>query len=381
MEKLQGILFSVPQDALAGPVLLFKTLADWTGDALAEAGIEQVVPADRAEAAAFSDAEIFAVSAQFPLLPAFCISSALEQHRADGTDLTVLADVDGAPAGLWLRPGLLQEQDLQARELSQLLCSLEARGLQKSVLCAEEGELFAVRNAHDLFLANEAARTAVIDRALSDGVLLFCDDGVILSPDARIAPGAQILPGTIIRGKSVIGAGAVIGPNTLIDNSSIGERSIINACQVFDSTVGSDTKIGPFTQLRPNSHIGNGVKIGDFVEIKNSTVGDQTAVAHLTYVGDSDVGRRVNFGCGTVTVNYDGKNKHRTEIGDWAFIGCNTNLIAPVKIGKNAFTAAGSTVTQDVPDDSLCVSRAREQRVIEGWVEKRLGRRRFEKQK
>jgi len=119
------------------------------------------------------------------------------------------------------------------------------------------------------------------------------------------------------------------------------------------------------------------VKIGDFVEVKNSQVGEKTAIAHLTYVGDSDVGARVNFGCGTVTVNYDGVNKHRTVIGDDCFIRCNTNLIAPVKLGDGVYTGAGTTVTQDVPPQALVIGRSR-QEVHEGWAEK-IRRRREEK--
>ncbi|MCR5166546.1 MAG: bifunctional UDP-N-acetylglucosamine diphosphorylase/glucosamine-1-phosphate N-acetyltransferase GlmU, partial [Oscillospiraceae bacterium] len=145
----------------------------------------------------------------------------------------------------------------------------------------------------------------------------------------------------------------------------------LNAVQAHDSRVGDNVKIGPFVQLRPGSVIGNGVKIGDFVEVKNSTIGDNTAVAHLTYVGDSDVGSGVNFGCGVVTVNYDGEKKFRTEIGDNAFIGCNTNLVAPVRVGNAAYTGAGSTITKDVPDGALAVERG-QTKIIEGFGTKRL---------
>ena len=130
-------------------------------------------------------------------------------------------------------------------------------------------------------------------------------------------------------------------------------------------------KAGPFVHIRPNSHLKNGVKIGDFVEVKNSTVGEQTAIAHLTYVGDSDVGKKVNFGCGTVTVNYDGLKKQRCVIGDNCFIGCNTNLVAPVTVGNHAFTAAGSTIGKDVPDGALGIERARQMNVP-SWGEKKL---------
>lgn len=135
----------------------------------------------------------------------------------------------------------------------------------------------------------------------------------------------------------------------------------------MESSVGSDTTVGPYAYVRPNSHIGSHVKVGDFVEVKNSTVDDGTKISHLTYVGDSDVGKNVNFGCGTVTVNYDGKNKFRTTIGNNAFIGCNTNLVAPVTVGDNSFIAAGSTITDEVPEDGFAIARQR-QTVKNGWI-------------
>ena len=130
--------------------------------------------------------------------------------------------------------------------------------------------------------------------------------------------------------------------------------------------------MGPYAYVRPNCVIADKVKVGDFVEVKNSTVGEGTKIAHLTYVGDSDVGSGVNFGCGTVTVNYDSKKKHRTTIKDGAFIGCNTNLVAPVTVGEGAYTAAGSTITEDVPGDALAIARSR-QTVKEKWRTKKYG--------
>ena len=169
--------------------------------------------------------------------------------------------------------------------------------------------------------------------------------------------GSEILAGTILRNGTVIGKGSKIGPNCIIDNCKIGDEVTLNNVQAYDSSIDAGVKIGPWVHIRPGSHIKSGVKIGDFVEIKNSTIGEQTAVAHLTYVGDSDVGRKVNFGCGTVTVNYDGIVKSRCTIGDNCFIGCNTNLVAPVKLGKAVYTAAGTTITKDVPDYALAIDR------------------------
>jgi len=158
----------------------------------------------------------------------------------------------------------------------------------------------------------------------------------------------------------VIGVNCTIGPNALLEQAVIGNGVTVNASQIYESSVGDKTNIGPFAYLRPHCQIGSDVKLGDFVEVKNSVVGDGTKVSHLTYIGDSDVGKRINFGCGTVTVNYDRAKKHRTTIGDDAFIGCNTNLIAPVTVGEGAYIAAGSTITDDVPSQALSIARARQ---------------------
>ena len=151
----------------------------------------------------------------------------------------------------------------------------------------------------------------------------------------------------------------------------MGDGVTLNSVQAYQSQIDDGAKIGPFVHIRPGSHIMARVKIGDFVEVKNSVIGEKTSVSHLTYVGDSDVGSNVNFGCGVVTVNYYGENKHRISIDDNAFIGCNTNLVAPVKIGKSAYTAAGTTVTKDVPDGALAIERG-PLNFKEGFGDKRL---------
>ena len=217
-----------------------------------------------------------------------------------------------------------------------------------------------------LYELNEIARKRVLYRLMDEGVGFISLDGIIVSPDVRIGIDTTILPNTVILGKTVIGKGCEIGANSHLEDCTIGDNVILNNVQAYSSVVEDDVKIGPFAQLRPGTTIRRGVKIGDFVEIKNSDIGENTAVAHLTYLGDSDVGRGVNFGCGCVTANYDGINKYRTEIGDHAFIGCNTNLIAPVKVGENATTAAGSTITKEVPANSLAVERG-QVRVIKNW--------------
>lgn len=226
--------------------------------------------------------------------------------------------------------------------------------------------VLGANSRRDLLDLNTKARMRVIDRLLDEGVEFPCTDGIIIGKDAVIGRDTKILPNTIIRGKTIIGEGCVIGPNSLIEDTTVGNNVTLNNVQSYSAKVGNNVKVGPFVQLRPDTVLHDGVKIGDFVEIKNSEIGVKTSIAHLTYIGDSDVGKDVNFGCGCVTANYDGVNKYRTVIGDHAFIGCNTNLIAPVEIGENATTGAGSTVTGAIPADSLVVERATA-KVIEHW--------------
>ena len=223
-----------------------------------------------------------------------------------------------------------------------------------------------------LLALNEVARMDVIEKHLENGVEFICTDGVIIGRDVKIGVGTEIKQGCTLSGNTIIGEDCVIGPNCLLNDTIVGNNTILNSVQSNQAFVGNSVKIGPYVQLRPNSTIHDNVKIGDFVEIKNSTIGEGTAVAHLTYIGDSDVGKHVNFGCGCVTVNYDGKVKNRCVIGDNCFIGCNTNLIAPVKLGKGVYTGAGSTVTKDVPDFALAIERA-PFKIKDGYSLKKLG--------
>ncbi|WP_253290890.1 DapH/DapD/GlmU-related protein [Pseudoflavonifractor sp. MSJ-37] len=218
------------------------------------------------------------------------------------------------------------------------------------------------------------AKEESIARLKRDGVRFLDPASAFVGPGVTVGGGTLILPGVILRGAVKIGAGCELGPNTMIRDCTVGDGVTVNASQLNESTVESGAKIGPFAYIRPNCHVGHDVKVGDFVELKNSSIGDGTKISHLTYVGDSDVGGHVNFGCGTVTVNYDGTSKFRTTIGDNAFIGCNTNLVAPVKIGDGAYTAAGSTITDDVPADSLAIARS-VQVVKKQWAARRRSRR------
>ncbi|NCB62045.1 MAG: UDP-N-acetylglucosamine diphosphorylase [Clostridia bacterium] len=232
------------------------------------------------------------------------------------------------------------------------------------------GTLLLGRAPEQRMNADFIARQISTQRLIGAGVRLIDPNAVYVGPQVTVGAGTVLLPGTILRGKTVIGKNCEIGPNTMIRDCTIGDGVTVNASQLNESTVDNGAKVGPFAYVRPNCRVGRDVKVGDFVELKNSTIGDGTKISHLTYVGDSDVGSKVNFGCGTVTVNYDGSAKFRTTIGDNAFIGCNTNLVAPVKIGGGAYTAAGSTITDDVPDDSLAIARS-PQTIKVQWAAKR----------
>ncbi len=226
-------------------------------------------------------------------------------------------------------------------------------------------------NPVDLLNLNDMASERAIMKHLMNGVHFVKKDGIIIGPDVEIGAGATILPNTAIYGRCKIGKGAVVGPNSVVNNTDIGEGSTFNASQSNQAKVGAGVSIGPFVQLRPGTVVEDDVKIGDFVEIKNSTIGKGTSVAHLTYIGDTDVGKHCNFGCGVVTVNYDGENKHRSTVKDFAFVGCNTNIIAPSVIGEAAYTAAGVTVSGEVPDGSLAIDRGK-MVIKENWASRKL---------
>lgn len=216
-------------------------------------------------------------------------------------------------------------------------------------------------------MVDNSQRIQIINEFIECGVEIPCPDGVIIEKTVQIGKGTVIMPNTVLMGNVRIGNDCVIGPNSYIVDTKIGNNTKLNNTQSFSSKIGSGVTAGPFVHIRPNCVIADNVHIGNFVEVKNSTVDVGTKLPHLLYVGDSDVGKDVNFGCGCVTVNYDGKNKSRTTVKDGAFIGCNTNLVAPVTVGENAFTAAGSTITEDVPDNALAVARNR-QVVKKDWV-------------
>lgn len=210
---------------------------------------------------------------------------------------------------------------------------------------------------------------SILFRHAQNGVNFVDCSNTYVEDTVTIGNGTTVYPGVILSGKTAIGSHCIIGHNTRIIDSTLGDNVEVQSSEIIESSVGNNTKIGPFAYLRPNNHIGDNVKIGDFVEIKNSTIGNGTKVPHLTYVGDADLGTGINLGCGVVFVNYDGTVKHRSTVENDAFIGCNTNLISPITVGEKAYVAAGTTLTKSVPSGALAVGRARQENLL-GWVEK-----------
>lgn len=219
-------------------------------------------------------------------------------------------------------------------------------------------EVFGINDRIALEHATKILKRRINYELMKNGVTIIDADNTYISIDTVIKPDTIIYPGTIIFGKNVIGANCIIGPNTQLENVTVGDNVRINNSCVIESTIGDNTTIGPFAHLRNHTIVGENCRIGNFVEMKNTTFGENSKASHLSYLGDAVVGSNVNMGCGTITVNYDGKKKHQTIIKDNAFVGCNANLIAPVVIGEGAYVAAGSTITEDVPDESLAIARA-----------------------
>ncbi|RFU66920.1 bifunctional UDP-N-acetylglucosamine diphosphorylase/glucosamine-1-phosphate N-acetyltransferase GlmU [Peribacillus saganii] len=221
-------------------------------------------------------------------------------------------------------------------------------------------ETLGVNDRVALSQAESILRNRINQLHMKNGVTIIDPANTYIESDVEIGQDTVIYPGTTIAGGSSIGSDCVIGPNTEIKQCSVGDRTTIRQSVAHESQIGSDVNIGPFAHIRPQSDISDEVKIGNFVEIKKAVIGKGSKASHLSYIGDAEVGSDVNIGCGSITVNYDGKNKHLTKIEDGVFIGCNSNLVAPVKIGKGAYVAAGSTITEDVPAKSLSVARARQ---------------------
>lgn len=400
MKNICSVVLSYCDDDNCNPQinnaeLLFKPVALWTYEAVKKLGIEDICisgvyentkefdenltlfsvsePVNASNAIKLADdflksninKSVLIVASNVPYFSEESLKNAIASYNENGTALALRVYQEGenelgAVVGL-----IISVKDLLSKlESANSFLDVVKGASRVAVVCKR------IRSAAGVKALSDILRDKILEKHIENGVYIPCTDGVVIGPDVSIEKETTILPGTIIKGKTTIGANCFIGPNSFISDSEFAKNVSFKASFAELSTVGEGTSIGPFCNLRPNSKIGKSVKIGDFVEVKNSNIGDKTSVAHLTYVGDSDVGSKVNFGCGTVTVNYDGKKKSRTVIGDNVFIGCNSNFIAPVKVENNCYIAAGSTITEDVPENALAIARSR-QIIKLNWVTKR----------
>jgi len=229
-----------------------------------------------------------------------------------------------------------------------------------SVILDENDILYGINDLYTLSMVEDMVRKNILKKHMLNGVNIINPNTVTIYPDVEIEDGVTIYPNSFIKGNSIIKKGAIIGPNTELSNATVLENAKVVHSVVYDSTINKNASVGPFAHIRLHTVVGEGNRIGNFVEVKNSILGANTKSSHLSYLGDSQIGNNVNIGCGSITVNYDGKAKNRTVIGNNVFVGCNSNLIAPIKIEDDAFIAAGSTITEDVEKDDLAIARSRQ---------------------
>lgn len=353
--------------------ILFDPAAVWLRESLRRLGVERFLVAchkdDRARAA-----QCFPEDTVFVTTGASAAREELQIFLLETPDQVMVITepvflLDGpAPAegqeGVYLLPQVNRQTVLAGGDLFEELKKLGPAQIPGAVRVDRESLLETLP---------ALARRQTVRRLWEAGVRFPAPDQVYIAPAVTVGTGTVILPGTILRGDTHIGQGCEIGPNTVLRDTTVGDRTLVNASQGVECSIGSDTTVGPFAYLRPDTTVGSRVRVGDFVELKNSVIGDETKISHLAYLGDCDVGEGSDIGCGTVTVNYDGARKFRTVIGDGAFIGCNTNLVAPVTVGRGAYVAAGSTITRDVPSESLAIARS-QQTIKNQWVKKRQNR-------
>ena len=350
--------------------------------------------------------DLLILNGDVPLLRPDTLKKLLETHRAHQNDATLLTAQLPNPQGYGrvfcddrnLLKQIVEDRDCTAAQkknhrinagvycfnwsqLAKVLPSLQSDNDQKEyyitdavnyldrvmVVDVEDyQEILGINDRKQLASAYEILQTRVKDAWMSAGVTLIQPDTITIDDTVELQPDVIIEPQTHLRGKTVIGSGSRIGPGSVIENSQLGQNVTALYSVVSDSVVKDGTRIGPYAHLRGHVEVGESCRVGNFVELKNATVGDRTNVAHLSYLGDATLGNKVNIGAGTITANYDGVKKHRTEIGDRTKTGSNSVLVAPVRLGEDVNVAAGSIVTEDVPNDCLVIARAR-QVVKAGW--------------
>ncbi len=361
------------------------------------------------EKLASRDGDLLVLYGDTPLLPAETVRQLVELKRKEGAKAAILTLEMRDPYGYGriIRDGagnitgIVEEKDATADqkkisevntgvycfEISELLAALDKlspRNAQGEYYLTDVFKIlvdggmkvvgFKSDSAEAVMGPNDRVQLArtqnylkqrINEHWMREGVTILDPDFTYIGPDVTIGQDTVILPGTMILGKCSIGANCTIGPHTRIIDSVIGPDTLIENSQVLQSSLGKANLIGPFAFIRPGTVTAEQVKVGDFVELKNCQIAPGSKVPHLTYLGDTEVGAGVNIGAGTITCNYDGVHKHRTIIGDGAFIGCNANLVAPVKVGAGATVGAGSTITKEVPAGALGVARSRQENKLQ----------------
>ncbi|AXF56587.1 bifunctional UDP-N-acetylglucosamine diphosphorylase/glucosamine-1-phosphate N-acetyltransferase GlmU [Salicibibacter kimchii] len=345
------------------------------------------------------------ISADTPMISAVTMQALSDHHELSGAAATVLTARVDDPTGLGrvirdTRSGdvekIVEHKDATAKErgiseintatycidnealfsalhevtndnaqqeyyLPDVIEILKAQGEKVSAWeTPDASEALGINDRVALSAAEKAMQKRINEYWMKQGVTFVDPDHTYVSADTELSPDTTLYPGTMLRGRTVVGEGCFIGPHSDISDCSIADFTTIKQSTVSSSAIGEQVQIGPFAHIRPETNIANGAKVGNFVEIKQSNIGKDSKANHLSYIGDADVGEDVNLGCGAITVNYDGKEKHLTTIEDGAFIGCNANLVAPVTVGKHSFVAAGSTITENVPGEALSIARSRQ---------------------
>ncbi|NLI12827.1 bifunctional UDP-N-acetylglucosamine diphosphorylase/glucosamine-1-phosphate N-acetyltransferase GlmU [Pelotomaculum propionicicum] len=357
--------------------------------------------------------EILVLCGDTPLIEASTLLDLYHSHTEAGSDATVLTATVADPAGYGRvvrndRGDLVKiveqkdaaPEEKQIREINTGIYCFAAAGLFEALnrlapnnaqgeyyltdileMYISEGrrvgavrlddpiEIMGINDRVQLAEAEKHMRGRILNELMLSGVTIIDPLSTFVDKQVRVGRDTVIYPFTFIEGDTIIGEDCVIGPNTRLINSVVGNGVSIQNSLVTESSMGDLCSIGPFAYLRPGTELARGVKVGNFSEIKKSTIGEGSKVPHLSYVGDATIGRNVNIGAGTITCNYDGHNKWPTRIGDGAFIGSNTNLVAPVNIGAGAVTGAGSTITKDVPAGALGVERAKQKNVL-NWADR-----------
>ncbi|HWQ59089.1 MAG TPA: NTP transferase domain-containing protein [Clostridia bacterium] len=314
--------------------------------------------------------------ANLPLIGTECYQALVDAAARDGAASLVYADEETdcvKDAGVWCFQDWALQKALEVCPggacVSELVDALLATGVRVRELLVDARLCRAAYDRASLAACARIIQARIVREHMKNGVTIRDPESVQIGPDVIIGRDAELSPGVALTGKTEIGEGSLIKTGCVIHDTRVGKNCELVYVVSNEAKIGDGVKIGPFVNLRPGSVLADGCKVGDFVEVKNSNVGRGSKLPHLSYIGDADIGERVNVGCGVVFVNYDGYGKHRTRVGDGAFIGCQTNLVAPVSVGDDAYTAAGSTITHDVPAGAMAFARARQENK-EGYVER-----------